>query len=359
MKQLLDRMRNQTLTTALISIVLGLLCGAIILLIGGYNPIVAYGALFEGMFGSPYLMGETIRQITPLILTGLSVAFAFRTGLFNIGTEGQFMVGQLAAVVVGTSFELPWIIHVPLAVLAAAVAGGIWGAIPGFLKAKRGVHEVITTIMMNWIGLILVNHLIRTYFKGQGERTTDIHSSASLSVDWLSQMFGGSRINLGIVLAILAAIVMYVLLWRTTKGFELRAVGHNIHGAEYAGMKVNRNVILSMCISGAFAGIAGATDGLGVFGYMAISSAFPGYGFDGIAVALIGGNTSIGIGLGAILFGGLTFGAKSMQMAADVPFEIIRIVIALVIFFVASGRLVRNFTGWIGKAVVRGKKEEA
>ncbi|MFY0544792.1 ABC transporter permease [Brevibacillus sp. H7] len=356
MKHVMERLFKGSFATAFVSILLGLLLAGVILMLGGYNPFTAYGSLFAGIFGSPYLMGETIRQITPLILTGLSVAFAFRTGLFNIGTEGQFMVGQLAAVAVGSMINLPWFLHVPTAIMAAILAGGIWGAIPGYLKAKRGVHEVITTIMMNWIGLILVNHLIRTYLKGQGERTVNIHDTASLSVDWLSQLFGGARIHLGIVVALLAAVLMYFLLWRTTKGFELRAVGHNIHGAEYAGMKVNQNMVLSMAISGAFAGIAGASEGLGVYGYMAISATFPGFGFDGIAVALIGGNTSIGIILGAILFGGLTFGAKSMQMAADVPYEIIRIVIALVIFFVASSGFVSSLIDKVIKPFTGGKK---
>ncbi|SCW76872.1 simple sugar transport system permease protein [Paenibacillus tianmuensis] len=338
-----DRVNRGTIGISLLSVLLALLCGAVIMLLGGYNPISAYAAFFEGIFGTPYLFGETVRQITPLIFTGLAVAFAFRTGLFNIGAEGQFMVGQLAAVSVGILFPLPWYLHMPLAILAAAVAGGLWGLVPGYLKARRGVHEVVTTIMMNWIGLILVNHLIRTYFKAQAERSETIRDTASLSSAWLSELFGGSRIHLGIVVALLAAIVIYVLLWKTKKGFELRTVGLNRSGAEYAGMNVNKNVMMSMMISGALAGIGGASEGLGVYGYMTLSSSFPGFGYDGIAVALIGANTSIGVILGAILFGGLTFGAQNMQMAADVPYEVIRIIIALIIFFIASSLLVSSF----------------
>lgn len=357
MNRLIHRLQQGSLPVAVAAILLGLAVSGVILALGGYNPFTAYRALFAGIFGSPYLLGETIRQITPLIFTGLAIAFAFRTGLFNIGMEGQFLVGQLAAVAVGSSLQLPALLHVPLAMIAAIAAGGLWGAIPGYLKAKRGVHEVITTIMMNWIALFLCNHIIRAYLKGQGERTVPIHESASLSAGWLTEVFGGSRIHGGIFLALLAAAFVYFLLWRTTKGFELRAVGHNLHGAEYAGMKVKPNIVLSMAISGALAGMAGASEGLGVYGYMSISAAFSGFGFDGIAVSLIGGNTSIGVVLGAVLFGGLTFGAKSMQMAADVPNEIIRIVIALVIFFVASSSLMRAIIGKATSWLVRDKKD--
>lgn len=356
MKQLLGRLQQGNLSVTLVSIALGLLVSAIILALGGYNPIEAYRALYQGVFGSPYLTGETIRQFTPLILTGLAAAFAFRTGLFNIGMEGQFLVGQLAAIAVGIKLNAPFYLHIPLAITAAIVAGGLWGALPGYLKAKRGVHEVISTIMMNWIALFLCNNLIRTYLKGRTERTENIQPSASMSSDWLSGMFDGARVHMGVFVALLAAVFVYFFLWRTTKGFELRAVGDNIHGAEYAGMKVQRNVIMSMAISGALAGLAGAVQGLGVYGYMAISSGLPGFGFDGIAVALIGANTSIGVILGAILFGGLTFGATGMQMSADVPAEIIRIVIALVIFFVASSSFVRRLMGWMTSLFTRGRR---
>lgn len=357
MNRLIRRLQQGTLSTAVVAVVLGLIASGVILALGGFNPFVAYRSLISGIFGSPYLMGETVRQITPLIFTGLAVTFAFRAGLFNIGAEGQFLAGQLAAVAVGSMLELPAVLHVPLAIAAAAAAGGLWGAIPGFLKAARGVHEVITTIMMNWIALHLCNHIIRHYLKGQGERTVPIHDTASLSAGWMTEWFGSSRIHTGIFLALLAAAFVYFLLWKTTKGFELRAIGYNLHGAEYAGMRVKPNIVLSMAVSGALAGLAGASEGLGVYGYMSISAAFSGFGFDGIAVSLIGGNTPIGVVLGAVLFGGLSFGAKSMQMAADVPNEIIRIVIALVIFFVASASLTRAIVGKIAGLFARSGKD--
>lgn len=187
----------------------------------------------------------------------------------------------------------------------------------------------------------------------------NIQPTASLKSEWMSNLFDGARIHYGIFIALLAAAFVLFILWKTTKGYELRAVGHNIHGAEYAGMKVKQNMVVSMAISGAIAGIAGASESLGVYGYMSISAGFAGFGFDGIAVALLGGNTPIGVILAAILFGGLTFGAKTMQMTDNVPHEIVRIIIAFVIFFVASGASVRKLISWIKLRFTRKKKDGA
>jgi ABC-type uncharacterized transport system permease subunit len=326
----------------LVSILMGLLIGAIIMLLGGYNPIRAYVSLVEKAFGDLYSIGETIRQITPLIFTGLAVAFAFRTGLFNIGAEGQFIVGSLAAAYVGVQFQMPWYIHAPLAVIAGGVAGGLWGSIAGYLKAKRGVHEVITTIMLNWIALYMSNYIIKSYLVEPGQQRSQIVAETSwLSSPSLAQWFDHARIHLGIIIAILCAFLFYVILWKTKQGFELRAVGFNPHASEYAGMNVKRNIINAMLISGVFAGVGGAAEVLGVFHYQSISAVFPGYGFQGIAVALIGGNTAFGTVLGAVLMGVLTFGATGMKFGANVPIELINIVIAMVIFFLAASGIVR------------------
>jgi len=331
---------------------MGLIAGAIIMWIFGFDAIHAFGSLFQGVFGDMYVLGETIRAVTPLILTGLAVAFAFKTGLFNIGVEGQLIIGWLAAVYVGVTFDLPAIIHIPLAVLAAAVAGALWAFIPGFLKARFQVHEVITTIMMNYIALNAANYIIREFLKSASERTEKIAPTASLQVGWLSDLFTGSRIHIGIFIALAAAFILWFILSRTSLGFELRAVGFNSHASEYAGMNVKRNIIYSMMISGAFAGIAGAVEGLGTYGYMAIRAGFTGIGFSGIAVALLGANSAIGIVLAALLFGGLQVGSLNMQGIAKVPTEIIDIVIALIIFFVASNYVVKWFLS------TRKKKEQ-
>lgn len=332
----------------LISIVLGLLVGAVVMVFSGYEPIQAYVALWDGIFGSTYAMGETIRQISPYLLAGLAVAFAFRTGLFNIGVEGQLIVGWFAAAYVGVAFELPKVIHLPLALLAAAVAGALWGLVPGVLKATLRVHEVIVTIMMNYIALHVVNALIDTVSDGS-YKTERVHASASLRSDFLSKVTDFSTLHYGIIVALLMVIVMWFLLERTKTGYELKAVGFNDHASQYAGMNVNKNIILSMVISGGFAGLAGAMEALGTFGYISKMNGFTGMGFDGIAVALLGANTPLGVVFGASLFGSLKYGSNNMPNAAGVPVEIVSIVIALIIFFVASGYIIRVLLNRMGK----------
>lgn len=333
------------LLVPVIAVVLGLIVGGIVMLAGGYNPFHAYSALLSGVIGGPYYIGETIRELTPLILTGLAVAFAFRTGLFNIGVEGQFLVGWLASVYIGVSFHMASFIHLPLALLAAAAAGAIWGAVPGFLKARFQVHEVIVTIMMNYIALYVTNALIRSYMLAPGERTKSVDPSASLASPFLQSITDFSRLHYGIIVALIAAVIMWFILWKTTKGYELRAVGFNRDASRYAGMNVPGNITLSMTISGAFGGLAGAMAGLGTYQYMTINSDFLNLGFEGIAVALLGANTPIGVVIAAVLFGGLKVGALTMQSDAGVPTEVIQIVIALIIFFVGASYFIRWILG--------------
>lgn len=337
-------LRNDKIINALIpvfSVILGLIAGAVIMLLGNYDPATGYGALLEGIIGRPKAIGETIRAMTPLILAGIAVAFAFKTGLFNIGVEGQLLVGWLASVWVGYAVDAPAVIHVPLALLAAALAGALWGFIPGFLKARFKVHEVIVTIMMNYIALYLTADLIKRYLYSGNETSYRIKESASLASAFLAEITENSRLHWGIVVALLAAFVMWFLLEKTTKGYELRSVGINQHASMYAGMNVPRNIILSMSISGAFAGLAGSMEALGTFQNMTVLSAFTGTGFDGIAVALLGANNAIGIILAAALFGGLKTAAPQMNFEANVPSELIDIVIALIIFFVASSYIIK------------------
>ena len=324
----------------IISIILGLAVGAVVMIFSGYDPVAGYIALWNGIFGSSYSIGETIRQISPYILAGLAVAFAFRSGLFNIGVEGQLIVGWFAAAYVGMAFELPKVIHLPLAILAAAVAGALWGLVPGILKAKLHVHEVIVTIMMNYIALHTVNALIKTISDG-GYKTEKIHATASLRSDFLSNLTDFSTLHYGILIALAMVGVMWFILDKTKTGYELKSVGFNEHASQYAGMNVQRNIVLSMVISGAFAGLAGAMEALGTFGNIVSRGAFTGIGFDGIAVALLGANTPLGVIFGASLFGSLKYGAGNMPNEAGVPIEIVSIVIALIIFFVASGYIIR------------------
>ncbi|WP_177174194.1 ABC transporter permease [Salipaludibacillus aurantiacus] len=336
----------------LIAIGFGFLAGGIIMLISGNNPITGYVALIQGIFGDIYYFGETLQRMTPLIFSGLAVAFAFRTGLLNIGVEGQLIVGWFVSVLVGIVIEAPMIIHLPLAILGGALAGALWGFVPGVLKARFQVHEVIVTIMMNYIAMHVVNHFIRNYMLESGQRTAFINDSASLSSDYLSAITDFSRLHWGFLIAIAACFLMWFILWKTKKGFELRSVGYNKHASSYAGMNVNLNIILSMSVSGAFAGVGGAMVGLGTYNYANILPGFTNLGFDGIAVALLGSSTSIGIFLSAFLFGGLKEGANNMQGQAGVAPELVEIIIALIIFFVASSYLIR----WIYSRV-QSKKE--
>lgn len=324
-----------------ISVLLGLIVGAIIMLVSGHNPIQAYTSLWNGAFGDAFTIGETIRRITPLILTGLAVAFAFRAGLFNIGAEGQVIVGWLAAVWVGLAFDAPMIIHLPVALIAAALAGALWGFVPGLLKAKLGVHEVIVTIMMNYIAMHTVNAVIRNVLTEQKTSTDIIASSAFLGSDWLKSITFFSRIHYGILIALFIAAVMWFIMERTTVGFEIKAVGSNPNASKYAGMNVSKNIILAMVISGAFAGLAGAMEGLGTYGSMSVMSGFTNLGFDGIAVALLGANNPIGVVFAAILFGVLKEGAGEMPTGAGVPTELVDIIIATIILFVASSYIIR------------------
>ncbi|WP_339249798.1 ABC transporter permease [Sporosarcina sp. FSL W8-0480] len=329
-----------SLLVPVISIILGLLVGAIVMLFSGYDPVNGYIALWNGIFGDSYAIGETIRQISPYILAGLAVAFAFRTGLFNIGVEGQLMVGWFTAVYVGAAFELPMIIHLPITLLAAAAAGALWGFVPGLLKATLRVHEVIVTIMMNYVALHVVNALIKTV-SGGNYKTEKIQPTASLRSDFLSNLTDYSTLHYGIFVALAMVVVMWFILEKTKTGFELKSVGFNENASQYAGMNVKKNIILSMVISGAFAGLAGAMEGLGTFGSMTSQGGFTGIGFDGIAVALLGANTPLGVIFGASLFGSLKYGANNMPNAANIPLEIVSIVVALIIFFVASGYIIR------------------
>lgn len=339
-----------------VAILMGLILGGIVMMIGGYNPFEAYGALFKKVFGDLYNFGEAVREMTPLIMTGLAFAFAARAGLFNIGGEGQFLVGMTAATFVGVQFTgLPFYIHAPLALIAGAVFGGLWAAIAGYLKAARGVNEVISSIMLNWIGFYLANLIVRQFLKVPGrDRSADISENASISLTWLSEFMGGSRVHLGTLLALVIVAVIYVYMWKTKQGFEIRAVGLNSNAAEYAGMSVNRNIVKAMFISGMLAGLGGAFQILGVFQYQTIMTGSPGTGFDGIAVALIGLNHPFGVLLGGILFGSLTYGSAGMSFAADVPPEIIRIVIGSIIFFIAAQGIVR----WVLKPFYSKRKKE-
>ena len=328
---------------SLISIVLGLIVGAVALIIAGFNPIDAYSAMIEGIIGKPKYIAWTIIRSTPLILTGLSVAFAFKTGLFNIGAEGQFIIGALVATMVGAGVELPPIIHVPLVLLVAALSGAIWGGFAGWLKSKFGINEVIATIMLNWIAFYLSNFMIKATFlaKANSEASIDIHESASIGINWLTDLVGpATKVNWGIVISIVLVLIIAFILFKTTLGFELRGVGYNKFGAEYGGINVNASILKSMAIAGLLAGIAGAIQVMGVSHNITILAGQEGYGFDGIAVALIANSNPIGVILSGLLFGAFKYGGTKMQ-AIGAPSEVVNIVVGSIVYFIALSSVLR------------------
>jgi simple sugar transport system permease protein len=285
-------------------------------------------------------LSETAVSATPLILTGLSVALAFRVGLFNIGAEGQLHLGALLAVIVGFSFTgLPWFVHLPLAVAAGFAGGALWGFVPGFLKARTGAHEVIVTIMMNFVAYNLIIWALRTDLV-QREGRSDPISKVVEPTAALVPIVEGLRANWGLLIAIGAAIGVWWLLFRSTKGFEFRAVGFNPRAARYAGMSISWSTVLSMAIAGGLAGLAGAAVILG--GSRTLAPGFsPGYGFDGIVVALVGNTRPLGVVAAALLFGALRAGATPMQSATGTPLDLVVVIQALVIMFIAAPALVR------------------
>ncbi|MGB4324663.1 MAG: ABC transporter permease [Candidatus Nanopelagicales bacterium] len=329
-----------------LAVLTALIIGVVIIMVTGSSfsdAMEAYKALLQGSVGSLRAISETLTAATPLILSGLSVALAFRAGLFNIGAEGQALIGGMFAVWVGFSITgLPLYIHLPLAVLAGIVGGAIYGFVPGILKAKTGAHEVITTIMLNYIALRLVDYFLKTsIFQREGRNdpvSKNVEATAELPA-FLSSVDPALRVHAGLFVALAAAFFIYWLLFRTTIGFEFRAVGANPSAARYAGISVTRVYILVMMIAGALAGTAGAGQVLGVLG-----RATPGFtadlGFDGIAVALLGRSNPWGVVAAAILFGGLRAGGQQMQVSANVGIDLIAVIQGLIIMFVAAPALI-------------------
>lgn len=361
--------RNRFIYTIL-AIVLGIIIGSIILLISGTNPVEAYKVIFLGAFGKPKYISWTIVKAVPLILTGLSVAFAFNTGLFNIGAEGQYIVGSIGALVVGLLLDLPPVIHGLVALLVGALCGYLWGAIVGILKAKFQVNEVISSIMMNWIAFYLSNYLLSFPILRsiESDNSYPIKQSASIKIAGVWKMSESGRaylaqhkflkdilnppLNFGIIIAIIAALVVWYILKKTTLGYELRAVGFNEKAAEYGGIDINKSIVKSMGIAGILAGLAGAITVLGVSGDIGIMAAQEGYGFDGMAVALIAGNNPLGIIPAALLYAGLTYGGGKLTTIGTYS-EVVNIIIGIMILFIAMPKLLDMikffFTKWSKK----------
>jgi simple sugar transport system permease protein len=335
--------KSSAVLVPMAAVLLGFVVGSIVILITGKSPLLMFNAMLQGVTGislsagtfNPRYIGELVIQSMPIILTALCFGFAARTGLFNIGAEGQLMVGSLAATAVALLVKAPTFIHVPLILGAAMLAGALWGAIPGFLKARYNVHEVVVTIMLNYTALHFNNWTILNIF-GSADRvkTAMFGPTALLKDPWLESITNGSRLNWGFVPVLLAVVIYWFIIEKTTFGYGLRAVGYNKDAAKYAGMKVNRNIVMSMMIAGAFAGLAGAVITTGTFGFGRTLSVAEGYGFDGMAVALVGANQAPGIVLAGLLFGMLKAAGPLMQ-SKGIPKEIGGIIQASIVLFVA------------------------
>lgn len=357
--QTMIKILKKPIVSTIIAIFSGFVVASIILAIAGFNPFEAMSAMFQGVFERPKSITNVIIKATPIILTGISVAFAFKTGLFNIGAEGQYIAGTIAATIVGISLDLPAFLQIPIVILSGMVAGAIFGGLVGFLKAKFGIHEVITSIMFNWIAFYLQNYIVslKVFHKDKTSGTYPINENGWILVfnknakealrsslkknSALSEVILRTDINYGIIIAVIVAILVSILLYKTTKGFELRAVGFNPNASQCAGINVKRNILQSMIIAGAISGLAGALMISGMAPHnISTINVFENNGFNGLSVALIAGSSPIGCIFAGLLFSGLIFGGQSIQSKIGAPLEIINIMIGTIVFFVALTTIV-------------------
>ncbi|MGM0122918.1 ABC transporter permease [Enterococcus sp. AZ194] len=337
------KLRN--ILVPVLSVVMGFVLGAIIMLIFGYEPITGYQAMFQTAFRNSKSIGEIFVMAAPLIFTALGFSVANSAGFFNIGLSGQALCGWVVSIWVALSMPdaSKWVV-LPVAVIAGAVAGAIAAAIPGVLRAFFGTSEVIVTIMLNYVLLYasthIVNNVMSPSIMNNKGVTKPIGVNGSLRVEWLTKLSDGSRLSTGIFLALIFLVLVWFLMKRTALGYEIRSVGLNPFASEYAGMSSKRTIITSMIISGGLAGLGGVVQGLGTFQYFFVQGTSLSIGFDGMAVSLLGAGSSVGILLSAILFSILKLGGQGMQFVG-IPPELVDVVIASIIFFVGISYLIR------------------
>ena len=329
----------------IIAIIIGFLVGAIFLTIAGISPAVAYGKLFSSIFSKPKYLVWTLVYAAPLIFTGLSVAFSFRTGVFNIGAEGQFVIGGLVACILGIVLKLPAGIHAIVCLVAAAAAGCIWSLIVGVLKVKRGIHEVLSFIMFNWIAFYLSNYMVNLPFihRDKTEATQDIAASARLLLpESLRNALGCTSAHWGFVLAVVAAIVIWIIIEKTTLGYKLKAVGFNSSAAEYGGIDANKSILTALGISGLLSGLGGAVQVLGMSGRLSQFAGQEGFGFEGITVALIGSSNPIGCIFSGLFYGAMKYGGSKLSIV-KAPSEVVDIIMGCVVLLIAIAHVFKYF----------------
>ena len=345
-KSFLEVIAENRFIHILLSIFLGFLVGAVFLSIMGLSVSAAYGRLISSVTslkGFSYVIVYSV----PYIVAGLSVAFSFKTGVFNIGAEGQFVVGSMAAACVGIlAGSLPKPILIPLCFLAAMAAGAVWGIIVGVLKTKWGINEVLSMIMFNWIAFYLSNFIAgipAIKNDGTAEATKNISDNASLlfSKDFIKSMGLAPTANWGFLVAIVVTLIVWFVIEKTTLGYELKAVGANKFAAEYGGINVNRSILTALAISGALAGLAGALQLMGMGKRISIFSSQEGFGFAGIVVALIGCSNPFGVLVAGIFYGALMYGGSKLNLEG-VPTQLISVIVGTVVFFIAISVIFEN-----------------
>jgi simple sugar transport system permease protein len=325
-----------------LAIFTALVVSAGVLALTEVNPIEAFVALAEGALVGQAAIVTTLIKTTPFVFVSLGLALAFRGGLFNIGAEGQVFVGAILAVLVGYGVSLPAVLHLPLVLLAGAAGGAAWAFIPGYLKARTGAHEVITTIMTNFVALRIINWLIGSDGPMRASALNPVPETRPvLETARLPLLIADTRLHAGVLLAPLAALLVYWLLWRTTLGFEIRTVGANPSAARYAGINVGRNIVLTMMLSGALAGLAGGVQVVGLAPYNFTTGFNVGYGFDSIAVTMLGSLHPFGVMLASFLFGIMDSGGRIMQLRTRAPIDILTILQGLLLMFVAAHQIIR------------------
>lgn len=329
----------------IIAIIAGLLIGAVFLMIAGISPAVAYGKLFSSIFSKPKYLVWTLVYASPLIFTGLSVAFSFRTGVFNIGAEGQFVIGGLVACVLGIVLKLPAGLHAIVCLAAAAAAGCIWSLIVGILKVKRGIHEVLSFIMFNWIAFYLSNYVVNLpgIHRDSSEATQDVAASARLLMpEGLRSTLDCSNAHWGIVLAVIAAVIIWVIIEKTTLGYKLKAVGFNSNGAEYGGIDANKSILTALGISGLLSGLGGAVQVFGMAGRLSQFAGQEGFGFEGITVALIGSSNPIGCIFSGLFYGAMKYGGSKLSIV-KAPSEVVDIIMGCIVLLIAIAHVFKVF----------------
>lgn len=337
-------------------VLLGFFCGTILIVAVGRNPLNMYKAILQSLTGynidrgiwNIRYVGEWLNLSVPYILCGLAMAFAARTGLFNIGGEGQYIMGLTIAQVIALLGPQVPVIHWVLAMVGAMLMGAIWGGIVGFLKARYEVSEVVATIMLNYVALYLSRIIIMAIPGTNTYKTVNFPETASLRADFLSALTNGSTLNLGLFLAIASVILYWFLMEKTNLGFGLRATGFNKDAARYGGIPVVTSVVISMAVAGGFAGLGGGVVALGSFRYGRVLSGMDNYGFTGIAVALVGNNTAVGTLLAGLLFG-LLAAAQPLMQSKQIPKEITFIIQGLIVVFIAIRAGIRMFLKWKAK----------